>query len=86
MNYLSQGSKVAVEGTIQTRSYDDNNGQKRYITEVIANSVEFLESKKESTEITNKSITTNLEKDTQSNPFEEFGQQIFIDPDELPFD
>lgn len=40
--YLSQGSKAAVVGSIQTRSYDAQDGSKRYITEVIAEEVEFL--------------------------------------------
>ena len=44
-NYLNQGSQVAIDGRIQTRSYDDQNGQKRYITEVVADNVEFLSSK-----------------------------------------
>ena len=46
--YLSQGSQVAIEGRIQTRSYDDNNGQKRYVTEVIADNVEFIGSRSSS--------------------------------------
>ena len=41
--YLSKGRKTAVQGRLQVRSYEDNNGQRRYVTEVIANSVEFLE-------------------------------------------
>ena len=40
--YLSKGRKVAVEGSIQTRSYDAQDGSKRYITEIIADNVEFL--------------------------------------------
>lgn len=40
--YLSKGRKVAVEGTIQTRSYDAQDGTKRYVTEIVAESVEFL--------------------------------------------
>ena len=40
--YLSKGRKVAVEGTIQTRSYDAQDGTKRFVTEIIAESVEFL--------------------------------------------
>ena len=47
-NYLSQGSQVAVEGRIQVRNYDDQNGDRRYVTEVIADSVEFIGSKKDS--------------------------------------
>ena len=42
--YLSKGRKVAVEGSIQTRSYDAQDGTKRYVTEVVADSVEFLSS------------------------------------------
>lgn len=40
--YLHRGSKCAVEGTIQTRSYDAQDGSKRYVTEIVADSVEFL--------------------------------------------
>ena len=43
--YLSKGRKVAVEGSIQTRSYDAQDGSKRYVTEIVADSVEFLESR-----------------------------------------
>ena len=40
--YLKKGRKVAVEGSIQTRSYDAQDGSKRYVTEIIADSVEAL--------------------------------------------
>ena len=42
VKYLEKGSKVAVVGTIQTRSYDAQDGSKRYVTEVVAEEVEFL--------------------------------------------
>ena len=45
--YLSKGRKVAVEGSIQTRSYDAQDGTKRYVTEIIADNVEFLGSREE---------------------------------------
>jgi single-strand DNA-binding protein len=45
--YLSKGRKVAVEGSIQTRSYDAQDGSKRYVTEIIADSVEALGSRNE---------------------------------------
>ena len=35
-NYLTQGSQVAIDGRIQTRSYDGEDGKKRYVTEVVA--------------------------------------------------
>lgn len=40
--YLAKGRQVYVEGRIQTRTYDDKEGNKRYITEIIANDVQFL--------------------------------------------
>ena len=45
--YLAKGRQVFVEGRIQTRTYDDKDGNKRYITEIIANDVQFLGGGKE---------------------------------------
>ncbi|SDL30216.1 single-stranded DNA-binding protein [Natronincola ferrireducens] len=42
-NYLAKGRLVAIEGRLQSRSYETQTGEKRYITEVVANQVEFLE-------------------------------------------
>jgi single-strand DNA-binding protein len=42
-NNLSKGQKVLVDGRIQVRSYEDKTGQKRWVTEIVAQSVEFLE-------------------------------------------
>jgi single-strand DNA-binding protein len=40
--YLTKGRKVAVEGSIQTRTYDAQDGTKRYVTEILADEVEFI--------------------------------------------
>lgn len=40
--YLSKGRQAYIEGRIQTRSWEDNQGQKRYSTEIVANTVQFL--------------------------------------------
>lgn len=45
--YFTKGSKIAVVGQIQTRSYEAQDGRKVYVTEVIADEVEFCESKKQ---------------------------------------
>ena len=96
-NYLSQGSQVAIDGRLQTRSYEDNNGQKRYVTEVVADNVEFLGSKNSSNNNSNGSHNdeptpydfgdTKEPKgtDVDSNPFADFGSSIEISDDELPF-
>ncbi|MBQ6135226.1 MAG: single-stranded DNA-binding protein [Bacilli bacterium] len=100
-NYLTQGSQAAVEGRIQTRSYDDQNGQKRYVTEVVADNVEFLGSKNSSTNTNSMNNSLKESKDptpydfgdmpepkgtdVDSNPFADFGSSIEISDDELPF-
>lgn len=43
--YLKKGSKAAIVGNIQTRSYDAQDGTKRYVTEVVAEEVEFIGSR-----------------------------------------
>lgn len=100
-NYLTQGSQVAIDGRIQTRSYDGQDGQKRYVTEVIADNVEFLGSKNSSnnsssnftpapqtTEPTPYDFGGTQEPkgtDVNNNPFADFGASIEISDDELPF-
>lgn len=43
--YLKKGNKVGISGAIQTRSYEGNDGQKKYAFEIVADEVEFLTSK-----------------------------------------
>lgn len=46
--YVHKGDRIAVDGSIRTRNYTGNDGRKVYVTEVLANQVEFLETKKSS--------------------------------------
>ncbi|MGP1470023.1 MAG: single-stranded DNA-binding protein [Schwartzia sp. (in: firmicutes)] len=46
-NYLHKGSKILVEGRLQSRSYDAQDGTKRYVTEVIVSNLEFCESRRQ---------------------------------------
>lgn len=61
--YFKKGSLIAIEGSIQTRSYQDKDGNKRKAFEVIANNVQFVESKKDS----NESGYGNSEMSAESN-------------------
>lgn len=45
-NYLKKGSLAGIDGRLQTRSYDTPEGQRRFVTEVVADNVRFLDSKK----------------------------------------
>lgn len=74
-NYLAKGRKVAVEGSIQTRSYDAQDGSKRYVTEIIADHVEALTSAN-----TDNGPTPPPSREDKAEDFTE------VDDDELPFD
>ncbi len=43
--HLSKGSRVYIEGRLQTRSYEDRDGQKRYVTEIVANDMIMLDTR-----------------------------------------
>ena len=93
-NYLSQGSQVAIDGRIQTRSYDDQEGKKRYVTEVVADNVEFLGSKSNRETSGTAAIDNPFQPendvdmkmdDVKNDPFKDFGEEIKISDDDLPF-
>jgi len=46
--YLSKGNMIAVEGSLRTRNWEDKNGNKRYTTEIVANTITPLEGRKDS--------------------------------------
>lgn len=52
-NYMSKGSQIGVDGRIATRSYEAQDGKKVFVTEVVADNVQFLEIKSNSSEKTN---------------------------------
>lgn len=83
-NYAAKGSKVLVEGRLTTRNYDKPDGTKGYITEVVAEKVELLDSKKPANN--EQKPAENQQKETeQSDPFKEFGSEIVLTDDDLPF-
>ncbi|MCI8545362.1 MAG: single-stranded DNA-binding protein [Bacilli bacterium] len=88
-NFLDKGSLVSVEGRIQTGSYDDKDGNKRYTTDVVADAVQFLESKSQSQNRSSNSSNEPTPYDYQSepmndinidnDPFADFGDSVSID-------
>ena len=88
--YTHKGSLVGVEGRIQTRSYDDKDGKRVYVTEVVADSVQFLESKSAAAsnayvpEANNQSYQSdNSSSQSYSNDFT--SSTLDIASDDLPF-
>ena len=97
-NYLSKGSQVAVDGRIQTRNYEDKDGKRVYVTEVVADNVQFLGAKGNNNggnsqpafndEATPYDFASDAQPETtdvSSDPFADFGSSIEISDDELPF-
>ena len=77
--YCDKGSRIAVNGRIATRSYDAQDGTKRYVTEVIVDNVEFLDTKKE------QSKDEEVKPEEKSDPFKDFGNEVALSDDDLPF-
>lgn len=84
--YLTKGRLCAVEGRIQTRNYENDEGRKVYITEIIASNVQFLERKQDNNGFENMPEPPMQEsKSEEKDPFEAFGQAVEIDDSDLPF-
>ena len=73
-NNLSKGRRVLIEGKLQVRSYETQDGQKRRVTEVIAQNVEFMD---------NKSSAADSSSSTGGSGFDSLGTEVF--PEEIPF-
>jgi single-strand DNA-binding protein len=78
--YLRKGSQVYVEGRLQTRSWEGQDGQKRRATEVVANDVQFLDTRTGGPGTTGAAAAEGGEV-----PPPEEGQPRDIDPDDIPF-
>lgn len=76
--YATKGQKIAIEGRIQTRSYEAQDGSKRYVTEVVVQSMEFCESKREATSGGTSSTTSPVQQDM-------FGGSRAASDSDIPF-
>lgn len=77
-NHLKKGRLTAVEGRIQVRNYENNEGKRVYVTEVIADNVKFLDTNKDGSQRADRP-------DTARDPFQDDGRPIEISSDDLPF-
>ena len=80
--YAVKGSKVLVEGRLTNRSYDKQDGTKGYITEVVAEKIELLNSPAKSGNNEQKPDEKIVE---QNDPFKDFGNEVQLSDDDLPF-
>lgn len=84
-NFLRKGSLTGVVGRIQTGSYENQEGKRIFTTEVIADSVQFLEPKNsgQAPQQNNQSAQNNQRNET--DPFQPGGGPIEVTDDDLPF-
>ncbi|WP_103110587.1 single-stranded DNA-binding protein [Brevibacillus reuszeri] len=82
--YLRKGRQCAIDGRIQTRSYDNKEGKKVYVTEVVAENLKFLggRSGEQSGQREDKPEKTS---DPFDDPFASAGKPIHISDDDMPF-
>lgn len=78
-NSLAKGHRVLVEGRLQIRSYDDSKGVKRWVSEVIANSFEFIERKADGNNSSPAAAPTS-----NPSPMDSFGTPVHFN-EEIPF-
>ncbi len=89
-NFLRKGKQVYIEGRMQTRSYDDRDGNKRYITEIIADQMEMLGGRENNNENTQQQQRPAQQQQERQQPAQGGGgytqQEPVFDPDEeIPF-
>lgn len=77
--YFRKGQQMAIIGRLQTRSWEDDNGKKRYTTEIVAEEIYFADSKKE-----NNNSNSFDEFESQTSDFQEDFANV-LDNDDLPF-
>ena len=99
--YLTKGSQIAIDGRIQTGSYDGQDGKKVYTTDVIIDNFQFLDTKASrnidsSSEMNTGSVDSSTpynfpsddsgsSSNNESDPFADFGAKIEVSDSELPF-
>ena len=84
--YFDKGNLIALEGRLQTGSYDDKDGNKRYTVDVALDNFEFVESKAARESSANSSTPYDYQNDNsmpevnvENDPFAEFGDSVSID-------
>ncbi|MRH44390.1 single-stranded DNA-binding protein [Aquibacillus halophilus] len=98
-NFMNKGSLVGVDGRLQSRSFEGQDGKRVFVTEVVADTVQFLETKGSSqgggqgstgsqpnqNQNQNKPNNNDYANQNEQDPFKDNGEPIDISDDDLPF-
>lgn len=96
--FFKKGSMIGVEGRVQTRSYDAQDGSKRYVTEVVVENAEFVGGKNDGSTPTVNTDTTYMDAPAEapidvmpeydiskSDPYENYDKEVSLSDNDLPF-
>lgn len=83
--HLKKGDMICIEGNIQTRDYEDKDGRKVYITEVVAERVHFISDKRKDNADNTTPTTNRANDDIFNNPVFSNDGFVPMETDELPF-
>lgn len=94
-NYMKKGSMIGVDGRLQTRTFEGKDGKTVFVTEVVGDSVQFLETKGSSQssgqqasgyqQNQNQNQTSQNQNQNEEDPFKNNGEPVDISDDDLPF-
>lgn len=77
--YLDKGSLVSVTGRVQTGSYTNSQGRKIYTMDIVSESVQFLNTKRNDSQQVSEQVSAQVSEQVDEDPFASFGEQVSID-------
>ena len=96
--YVTKGSQIGIDGRIQIRSYDAQDGSKRYVTEIVVENAEFVGGRNEGSAPSANTDTTYMDAPSEapvdampeydiskSDPYENYDKDVSLSDDDLPF-
>ena len=85
--YIKKGREIAVEGRLQTGSYDAQDGTKRYTTDVVVDNFTFIGGGNNDASVENQGGSSSIVESTDisEDPFKDFGEEVALSDDDLPF-
>ena len=96
--FFKKGSLIGLEGSVQTRSYDAQDGSKRYVTEVIVDNAEFVGGKNESSNSSSAGDNSYVDAPSEApidnipeydvptqDPYENYDKEVSLSDNDLPF-
>lgn len=84
-DYFHKGKQMALEGRLQVRSYEGDDGKRRWVTEVVVEQMEFVGSKNDSKDNSGNGNSGGGTHSGGSSGYEGLGQEVMFDDNELPF-